>query len=90
MKSQLRLLEYWDHMWDVNEHAFRMGVDTLTIDIEDIYFLIGLSLCGSPVSLTGRRGGGEHMDYYVRHHYVPGNEKHIGKVAIRDFWDLSL
>jgi hypothetical protein len=43
MRAQLRLLEYLVHMWDVNEQAFRVGVHTLTIDIEDIYFLIGLS-----------------------------------------------
>jgi hypothetical protein len=66
------------------------GVHTLTIDIEDIYFLIGLSRRGSRVSLTGSRGGGEPMDYYVRHHCVPGTEKHSGKVAIRDVWDLPL
>jgi hypothetical protein len=84
MRAQLRLLEYLVHMWDVNEQEFRVGVHTLTIDIEDIYFLTGLSRCGSRVSLTGSRGGGEPMDYYICHHCVPGTEKHSGKVAIRD------
>jgi hypothetical protein len=36
MRAQLRLLEYLVHMWDVNEQAFRMGVHTLTLDINDI------------------------------------------------------
>jgi hypothetical protein len=65
MRAQLRLLEYLVHMWDVSEQEFHVGVHTLTIDIEDIYFLIGLYRRGSRVSLTERRGGGESMDYYV-------------------------
>jgi hypothetical protein len=63
---------------------FHVGAHTLTIDIEDIYFLTGLSHRGSRVTLTGSRGGGEPMNYYVCHHCVPGTEKHSGKVAIRD------
>jgi hypothetical protein len=47
MRAQLRLLEYLVHMWDVNEQAFYVGAHFLTIDIEDIYFLIDLSHCGS-------------------------------------------
>jgi hypothetical protein len=84
MRAQLRLLEYLVHMWDVDEQAFHTGVHTVTIDIEDVYFLTFLSHHCSRVSLTGSRRGGETMDYYVRHHCVPGIEKHSGKVAIRD------
>jgi hypothetical protein len=47
MRAQLRLLEYSVHMWDVNEQVFHLGSHTLTIDIEDIYFL----------KLIGSRGG---------------------------------
>jgi hypothetical protein len=82
MRAQLRLLEYLVHMWDLNEKYFHMGVHTLTLDIEDIYFLIGLSHHGSQVTLTSSRGGGEPMDYYVSHHCVSGMEKRNGKVAI--------
>jgi hypothetical protein len=74
----------------VNEQDFHVGVHTLTLDIEDIYFLTGLSRRGSRVSLSGSRGGGEPMDYYVAHQCVPGTEKHSGKVAIKDVQDLPL
>jgi hypothetical protein len=84
MRAQLRLLEYLVHMWDVNKQTFHVGVHTLTIDIEDIYFLIGLSHYGSWVTLTGSRGGGEPMNYYISHHCVLGTKKHSGKVSIRD------
>ena len=43
MRSQLRSLEYMVHMWDVDQHIFHVGVHTLSLDIEDIYFLTGLS-----------------------------------------------
>jgi hypothetical protein len=72
MRAQLRLLEYLVHMWDVNEQAFHVGVHTLTLWIDDIYLLKGLSRRVSWVSLLGSRGGGEPMEYYVAHHYVPG------------------
>jgi hypothetical protein len=43
MRAQLRLLEYLVHMWDVDQQLFHVGVHTLTLDIEDIYFLMGFS-----------------------------------------------
>jgi hypothetical protein len=55
-RAQMRLLEYLVHMWDVNEKAFQVGVHTLTLDIYDILFLMGLSHRGSRVSFSGRRG----------------------------------
>ena len=56
MRAQVWLLEYLVRMWDPDQQVFNVGAHTLTIDIEDIYFLIGLSRCGSHVSLTGNRG----------------------------------
>jgi hypothetical protein len=43
MRVQLRLLEFLVHMWDVDQYLFHVGVHTLTLDIEDIYFLTGFS-----------------------------------------------
>jgi len=85
MRDQSRLLEYLVHMWDVNEQAFSMVFHIITIDIEDIYFLTYLSHRVSQVSLTGSKGEGEPMEYYIHHHCVPSTEKHSGKVSIRDF-----
>jgi hypothetical protein len=90
MRAQLVLLEHLVQMWDVNEQAFHVGVHTLTLEIDDIYFLTGLSRHGSRVSLSRSRGGGEPMDYYVAHHCAAGIEKHSGKVSIKDVEDLSL
>jgi hypothetical protein len=82
MRAQVRLLEYLVHMWDPNQQVFHVGVHTLSLDIEDIYFLTGLSRRGYYMSLIGSRGGGLPMSEYCRLHCVPEAERKKGKVAI--------
>jgi hypothetical protein len=64
MRAQVHLLEHLVQMWDPDQQVFNVGAHTLTIDIEDIYFLTGLSRRGSYVSLTGNRRGGRKMSEY--------------------------
>jgi hypothetical protein len=90
MRAQLRLLEYLVHMWDVDQQVFHVGVHTLTLDIEDIYFLTGLSRRGYHATLTGGRGGGLPMSEYVRQYCVPEAERSKGKVSIWGVQDLTL
>jgi hypothetical protein len=90
MRAQLRLLEYLVHMWDVDKQVFHVGVHTLTLDIEDIYFFTGLSRCGSHATLTRGRGGGIPMSEYVRQHCVPEAERSKGKVSICGVQDFTL
>jgi hypothetical protein len=77
-------------MWDMNEQVFHVGVHTLTLDIDNIYLLTILSHCGSQFSLSGGRGGGDPMDYYVAQHCSTGKEKHNGKVPINNVLHLPL
>jgi hypothetical protein len=70
MRAQIRLLEYLVHMWDPDHQLFHVGVHTLSLYIEDIYFLTGLSQHGYHMSLTGSRGGGLPMSEYCRLHCV--------------------
>jgi hypothetical protein len=53
-------------MWDVDQHVFHVGAHSLSLYIEDIYFLMGLSHRGAHVTLTGGRGGGLPMSEYIR------------------------
>ena len=53
MKAHVQLLEYIVDMWDPNQENFVVGVHILPIEIEDIYFLTGLSMRGSPMVLSG-------------------------------------
>jgi hypothetical protein len=90
MRAQVRLLEYLVHMWDPDQKVFHVGVHTLPLYIEDIYFLTGLSRRRYHVNLTGRRGGGLPMSEYYCLHYVPEAERSKGKVAILGVRDLTL
>jgi hypothetical protein len=72
-------------MWDVNEKEFHVGTHTLIIDIEDIYFLTGLSHFVSRVTLIGSRGGSEPMNYYVSHHCVSGTRN----IVVRSLLGMS-
>jgi hypothetical protein len=77
-------------MWDVDQQLFHVGVHTLTLDIKDIYFLMGLSRHGYHATLTGGRGGELPMSEYVRQYCVPEAERSKGKVSIWGVQDLTL
>jgi hypothetical protein len=70
--------------------VFHVGAHILSLDIEDIYFLIALSCHGSHVTLIGNIGGGLPMSEYVHRYCEPGVKRCKGKVTIRDVWDLPL
>ena len=53
IKAHIRLLEYIIGMWDLDQRNFVVVIHILPIEIEDIYFMIGLFMRGSPVSLYG-------------------------------------
>jgi hypothetical protein len=61
-----------------------MGVHVLSLDIEDIYFLMGLSHRGACVNPIWGRGGGLSMSDYIRRHYEPDAKRCKDKVAIRE------
>jgi hypothetical protein len=90
MRIQVRLLEYLVRMWDPDQQVFNVGAHTLTIDIEDMYFLTGLSRRGSYVSLIGSRRGGLTMSEYCNQYCVPEAERKKGKVSIWGVTDLTL
>jgi hypothetical protein len=90
MRAQVRLLEYLVRMWDPDQQVFNVGAHILAIDIEDIYFLTGLSRCGSYFSLADSRGGRLKMSEYCNQYSVPEAERKKGKVAIWGVQDLTL
>ena len=57
MVSHERLLEHILRMWNPELQYFEVGAHILIVEVEDIYFLIGLSRRGAPISHTGSRGG---------------------------------
>ena len=87
MVSHERLLEHILQMWNLEQQYFEVGAHILTGEVEDIYFLTGLSRRGAPISLTGSHGGGITTQELINHHCIPGTRtsgKKIPKKAVVD------
>ena len=74
MKSYVHLLEYITGMWDLDQQHFVVGIHTLPIEIDDIYFLIRLSRRESPVVLSGAQGGETSLDDLIDQYCPLGME----------------
>ena len=57
MVSHEHLLDYIHHMWMPEQQYFEVGAHVLTIELDDIYFLTGLSRWGASISLIGSHEG---------------------------------
>ena len=57
MKYHVRLVEYILRKWNPKQQHFEVGAHILTMEVEEIYFLTGLSRKGAPISLTLPRSG---------------------------------
>ena len=57
MKFHVRLLEYILRMWNLEQQSVEVGAHILTVEVEDIYFLIGISRQGERIALMGPLGG---------------------------------
>ena len=65
MKSNVRLLQMLVDHWEPEEDYFIIDQMPLCIEVEDIYFITGLSRRGDPVDLHGNPGGGLTVEDYV-------------------------
>ena len=65
MRQQIELLEFLVRAWDPAIEEFHIKNQVLSITVEDVYFLIGFSRRGLPISLTGSTVGGETMRNFV-------------------------
>jgi hypothetical protein len=84
------LLEYLIGLWDNDEKAFWIGSHMLEIDIEDVYFLMGLSKRGAPILFSGHRSTPQPTEAYVAQYCVSGSRLVGGRIIIKDVMDLSL
>ena len=65
MKANTRLLELLIDYWDVEEEAFMIDQIPLRVDVEDIYFITGLSRRGEVVHSRGRTRSSLTIEDYV-------------------------
>lgn len=54
MKANTHFLEMLNHYWSIKDDAFMIDQMPLRIEVEDIYFITGLSRRGEVVHSTGR------------------------------------
>ena len=83
MVSHEGLLEHILRMWNMEKQYFEVGAHVLTIEVEDIYFLVGLSIWGAPISLTGSHGGDITTQDLIDRHCIPGTRTSGKKIPIK-------
>ena len=59
MRSNVCLLEFFINYWDHDLGAFDLQGEILEITLENIYYILVLSLQGAPVNLEGTSRGGD-------------------------------
>lgn len=67
-----------------------IGEHRLTINVDDIYFLTGISCCGTNISLFGRRLGSETTMSYLDGHCFPRSKLSNGRIDIKTIERLTL
>ena len=67
-----------------------MGAHILTVEVEDIYFLTGLSRWGAPISLAGSHGGDITTRELIDQHCAPETGTSGKKIPIRAMTDRTL
>jgi hypothetical protein len=91
MRAQVRLLQMLVYFWDPNTDAFNLDGKPLRIEVEDIYFLTGLSCRGEVVNLKSRGvGSGMNIEDYIITHCVADIEKVKIQLPSREINNLSL
>jgi hypothetical protein len=91
MRAQVRLLQMLVNLWDPKTEAFNLNGKPLRIEVDDIYFLIGLSHRGEVVNLKSwRDGGGMNIEDYIATHCVASIDKVGSQLPIGVIENLSL
>ena len=90
MVSHERLPEHILQMWNPEQQYFEVGSHILMVELEDIYFLTGISRWGAPISLTGSRGGDITTQELIDRHCAPGTGTSRKKIPIKAVMDRSL
>ena len=91
LRAQPELLQFIVDAWDIDDQVFRLGDQTLELDVSDVYFVIGLPQRGARPILIGSRPSGENMGE-VMDQLCPGAQfgRNSAKVDIATVPDLVL
>jgi hypothetical protein len=91
MRSQVRFLDMLVGYWDPESESFNFDGKPLRIEVEDIYFLTGLSHWGEVVNLKlWGEGSRMKIEEYINTHCVAGTPKVGSQLPIRAINNLIL
>ena len=90
LRAQPLLLQCMVAMWEPESQCFLVGDQYLDIEIDDIYFLTGLSHRGESIEFRGRGRGGEPVESYIRDLCAEGTHRQGGKLPIQHVTDIPL
>jgi hypothetical protein len=77
--------------WDPYSESFNLDGKPLSIEVENIYFLTGLSRQGEVMNLKAQGvGSGMNIEEYIDAHCVAGTKKVGSQIPIRAINNLSL
>ena len=77
LQAKPRLLQMLVDYWDLDSDSFHIDGMSLTIEVEDIYFITGFSRQGEVVNLCSRGGPGVGLtiEEYIVVYCYPNTEK---------------
>jgi hypothetical protein len=91
MRAQVRLLQLLMDYWDPDSKSFNLDWQPLRIEVEDNYFLTGLSRQGEVVNLKAQGvGSNMNIEEYKYSHCIAETEKVGSQLPIRAINNLSL
>ena len=91
LRANPRLLQMLVDYWDPDTETFQLDGMPLNLEVEDIYFIIGLSHRGMVVNLRARGlGGGLRIEDYIAIYYLPNTEKVGNQIPTNSIQNLGL
>jgi len=90
MRKEVLLLEYLIGLWDNDEQVFQIGPHMLEIEMDNVYFLMGLSRRGAPILFFKHWDTLRTTEAYVVEYCIPGSWLVGGRIIIKDVRDISL
>ena len=82
LQTQPLLLQRMLAMWEPNSQGFLVGYQYFDIEVDDIYFLTGLSRRGEVIEFGSQGGGGKPMESHIRDLCAEGTRRQGGKLPI--------
>ena len=91
LRAKPRLLQMLVDYWDPDSESFQIDGMSLTIEVEDVYFITGLSRWVEVVSLWSRGPrGGLTIDEYISMYCYPNMEKVGSQIPTNSIQVLGL